>query len=92
MATELIASGTAAADSADLTVAAGVPKTLFLKMAADGPVGSTVRAVIKIKSAAGTYHEVSALNGQRPAVILDGAGTYRISREETKEAFGVDYE
>jgi hypothetical protein len=93
MATEVIAIGTTATDSAsDIVVTAGTPVTVFLKKTGDGPVGSTVRAVVKIKSSGGTYHEVGALDGQRQAIVLDGPGTFRVSREETKEAFGVEKE
>lgn len=92
MATEILATGTAAADSSEVTVTAGTPVTLFLKKGSSGPVGSTVRAVIKIKSSGGFYHEVSALDGQRQAAVIDGPGTFIVSREETKEAFGVDKE
>ena len=92
MATEILATGTDAADATQVTVTAGTPVTVFLKKASTGPVGSTVRAVVKIKSSGSTYHEVGALDGSRPAMVIDGPGTYLISREATKEAFGIEKE
>lgn len=92
MATEILATGTAAADSSEVTVTAGTPVTIFLKKGSSGPVESGSRAVVKIKSSGGFYHEVGALTGSRQALVLDGPGTFLISREETKVAFGIDKE
>jgi hypothetical protein len=92
MATELLATGTAAADSADVVVTAGTPVTIYLKKGSDGAVSASARATVKIKSSGGTYHEIGALTGQYQALVIDGPGTYRISRETASEAFGVEKE
>jgi hypothetical protein len=87
---ELIATGTTAADSADVTVTAGVPVTVFLKKGSDGIVPSTARALVQIKSSGGFYHEVGALTGQIQALVIEGPGVYRISRVVDTGSFGVD--
>lgn len=90
MASELIAVGTGAANSSDITVAAGTPVTVFLKMATDVPADSAARAGIEIKTAAGTYHEIGALTGQYSAQVIDGPGTYRVTRAAGSVSFGVE--
>jgi hypothetical protein len=86
----VLASGTAAADSSDITVTAGVPVTVFLSAAASGPVPSDVQCDIKVKSAAGTYHTVGQLTGARPALVIDGPGVYRVSRVTASSAVVVE--
>lgn len=90
MATELIAIGVTAVSSSDITATAGTPVTLFLKKTSDGPVDSTVRAIIEVKDSLGAYHEVGALNGQYPVRVIDGPGTFRVSRPLSAVSFGVD--
>jgi hypothetical protein len=83
MATQLLAPGTTAADSADITASAGTPVTLFLKGTADGPADSGALCEIKVKDTSGFYHKIGELNGRDPgkaAVVIDGPGTYRVSR------------
>lgn len=80
MATTLIAVGNSAADSADITVAAGTPVMIFLTESADGPVDSNARVEVKAKSAGGTYHVIGQITGMDPARVIDGPGTYRVSR------------
>jgi hypothetical protein len=88
--TELIATGTTAVSSSDITVVAGTPVTVFLKKGTDGAVDVNARAIIEQKSAGGTYHEVGALTGQLQARVIDGPGTFRVSRPVSSVAFGVD--
>lgn len=92
MATEILASGTAAADSIDVVVAAGTPVTIFLKVGSSIPVPSNADCDVKIKDAGGFYHTIGKLTGRQPAIVLDGPGTYRVSRLLTGEAFGIDKE
>ncbi len=93
MATQLLATGTTAASTADVVVAAGVPVTLFLKVTGNVPVDAnvTVRATIEIKDSDGSYHEIGALTGQNPVGVLDGPCTVRVTRPSTTAvAFGIE--
>lgn len=87
---ELIATGTAQADSADFTLAAGDSAVLYLKDAAGAQVGANSIARVQIKSADGQYFTVGELNCREVAKVLSGAGTYRVRRLASDEAFGVD--
>ena len=84
---ELLASGTTAASSADFTLT-GESSTLFLTAAAS--LIPDVMVVVEIKSAAGVYHVVGDLSDEKPAVVLTGPGTYRVSRQVCATAVGVD--
>lgn len=92
MATQILAAGTSAADSSDVVVTVGAPTTIFLKAGADGPVSSDADFDIKIKSAGSTWHTIGKLTGKEPAKVIDGAGTYRVSRVFASSAVGVDKE
>ncbi len=87
---ELIAAGTAEADSADFTLAAGDQVTLFLKDAAGPQILADAEAIVQIKSAAGEYFSVGLLNAAGPAKVLAAPGTYRVKRLAASTAFGVD--
>jgi hypothetical protein len=76
MATELLATGSGAADSADLAVSAGAPVTVCLKGQADG----NARVRITLKDDAGQYQDVGELTAQRPALAITAPGTYRFTR------------
>lgn len=75
MATELIAVGNTAANSADLVVEAGAPVTVCLKEADDLAI-----VLVMLKDDAGQYHRVGSLSLPAPAVQITAAGTYRLSR------------
>jgi hypothetical protein len=93
MATQLLATGSTAASTADVVVAAGTPVTLFLKVTGNIPVDAnyTVRATIEIKDSDGSYHEVGALTGQDPSRVVDGPCTVRVSRSANPAvAFGIE--
>lgn len=75
MATSLIAAGTTAADSADVTVVAGTPQTVALKAAADG-----AEVAIKLKDDGGAYNIVGRLTSAVPAQMISAPGVYRLSR------------
>jgi hypothetical protein len=87
----LIASGTTADNSADFTVAAGTPVTISLHDA-DGVFGNDVAATVFIKSSGGVYRAVAGgnLSPQKPELVIDGPGTYRVSKYASAVAFGVD--
>jgi hypothetical protein len=83
MPTQILAVGDTAADSADVVIAAGASLTVALKDAAgprvaEGDPGAMVH--ISLKDDAGQYFRVDQLTGERPALVLAAAGTYRFSR------------
>ncbi len=85
MATELLAVGTTAADSADVVVAAGDQLTVSLKDAAGPLVGNGALVYIQLKDDAAEYFTVDMLyvdtfGARKSAVVIAAAGTYRFSR------------
>lgn len=80
MATEILAVGTTAASSSDVTIAAGSTLTVCLKDAAGPAVGNAARVEIQLKDDAAEYFTVGTLTGGRPSIVIVGAGTYRFSR------------
>lgn len=86
----IITSGTTAADSADFTLADGASTTIFLSKAAHGSVDIKAEAEVQIKDAGNFYHPVSRLNFRYPLYVLQGPGTFRVSRLANDVAFGVD--
>lgn len=89
MATELIATGTADATSADIVVAAGTPVSVFLKDAAGPLVDSQARAAIQQKTSAGDYFTVGELTGLNRAMAIDAPGTFRVQKY-AGVSFGVE--
>ena len=89
MATEILATGSTAASSTDVTVAAGSTDALFLKDAAGPDVLEHALALIQIKNSAGAYFTVGRLTRDRPGVIVYGPATYRVNRPGGI-AFGVE--
>lgn len=77
MATELIASGSTAATSADIVVADGESVTIALKNMNGFPT-----AQIQLKDSAAAYHDVGALGPSDSAKVIIAPGTYRIFRPE----------
>ena len=90
----LIASGTSAADSSDFTVTAGTPTTIHLIDADGGNLPSDAQALLYMKSSGNQYRPVKngELNAMKPELVLDGPGTYRVSKFASSVAFGVDRE
>ncbi len=86
MATEILAVGTAAADSSDVVIAAGAQLTVSLKGSVATPRGEVY---IKLKDDGGVYWPFARLTAEVPQVILPGAGTYRFSRIEGAGQCGV---
>lgn len=90
MATELIAVGNTQANSADITVAAGTPVTVFLKNGGASEVlDSAARCDIQVKGSGGFYYTIGRLDGTDPIKVIDAPGTYRISKY-AGPSFGVD--
>jgi cytochrome oxidase Cu insertion factor (SCO1/SenC/PrrC family) len=80
MATEVLAVNTTAANSSDVTIAAGDQLTVSLKDAAGPTVGLAARVDIQLKDDDGEYFTVATLSGGKPSLVIVGAGTYRFSR------------
>lgn len=76
MATQLIANGTTAANSADLVVAAGTPVTIVLNSIVD----DDAQVRIEIKDPASAYNAVGLLTSSAPATVIIAPGTYRFTR------------
>lgn len=89
MATELIAVGVIDANSADITVVAGTPVTLFLKTTAGTLPDSQARASVQVKTSASLYQTIGALNGVDRTIVIDGPGTYRVQKY-AGPSFGVE--
>lgn len=89
MPAELIAVGTTDANSADVTVAAGAPVSVFLKGTAGAYVDPQARCVVEAKTAAGAYQLVGELVGQQRGLVIDAPGIYRI-RKFAGPSFGVE--
>lgn len=87
----LIASGTTEDSSSEFTVAAGTPTTISL-FNADGVFGNDVAATLFKKSSGGVYRVVDGgnLTGQKPMLVIDGPGEFRVTKYASTVAFGVD--
>lgn len=87
---QLIASSTSQADSADFTLTAGTPSTLSLNCGTSQSIPADAWAIVKIKSSGGTYQVVGRLDSTKPAQVLDGPGTFLVTKGPSSVAFGVD--
>lgn len=87
---ELIAAGTTQADSADFTVVAGTPTTLYIKPAtgSEVPIGPTY--LLQHKTPAAAYITVAILNARNTPVNVSGAGTFRVRRLADTTSTGMD--
>jgi hypothetical protein len=89
MATNVLATGSTAASSSDITVAAGSFEPVFLKDATGPDVPIDVLALVEMKDSAGAYFTIGKMNRHQPAVLLTGPGVYRVTRC-AGTTFGVD--
>lgn len=90
MATEILAIGTGAADSSEVTVTASTPATVCLKDAVgNGSVTGNCDVRIKLKDDDAAFFEVGQLNAKYPAIVLTGPGVYICSRTEGSDSCGV---
>ena len=80
MATEILATAATAANSTDVTIAAGSTDVVFLKGLVDSPLPPPAVAPIQIKDSAGAYHEIGRLTTEKRSAILYGPATYRVAR------------
>ncbi len=88
MATQILAVGTGAADSADVVVDAN-GLTVAVKDAAGPAVAADAVILILLKDDAGQYFQVDAIGFAKPAVFISAAGTYRFSRTAGSSSCGV---
>ncbi len=79
MATEILAIGTTAASSSDVTVSSGSTLTVCLKDAAGAVVGSGACVEIQLKADDDEYFTVAPLSASKLALVITGAGTYRFT-------------
>lgn len=80
MATEILATGTASANSADVVVASGTQLTVCLKDASGPWISSGARVEIQLKADTGEYFTVGSLDYAQPATVITASGTYRFAR------------
>lgn len=88
---EIIASGTTTSASSDFTVTDGASATLFLKTTSGAAVPPGAQALVQIKSGS-NYFTIGRLTDSEPIQVLRAAGTFRVQRQASTEAFGVDKE
>lgn len=92
---ELIAIGNTQADSADFTVAAGAPKTLYIKSTAAGPCHDVVFLLQHKQSDGSTYQTLAQLDSSniRDLGNVVGSGTFRVRRmASVGNSAGMDIE
>lgn len=90
---ELLAPGTSQADSADFTVSAGVPVTLYIKNAAGTAAPSGVDFELHHKTPGGGYIPLITLNSANilDRGVISGGGTFRVRRLQSAVSAGMDY-
>lgn len=90
MATSLIASSTAAG-TANVTVVAGTPATIFLNSGSAGVAPpSDAKIVIEIQNAGAVFSWVGELNQANTSRSITSPGTYRVSKTTSGTAYGCD--
>lgn len=76
MATEILATASTAANSADTAVASGETLTVCLK----GVTDASARVLIYLKDDDSAYNLVGELNSYKPSTVIAAIGTYRFTR------------
>lgn len=89
----ILATGTTAATSTDIVIAAGATVTVGIFCAApDVPVGLGWEPIefSVLEKTPGADNKIDTLNYGKKAIVLSGPGTYRVSRPAyTGSPFGV---
>lgn len=80
MPAQILAVGTADANSADVVIAAGDALTVSLKDTAGPIVDYGCIVDILLKDDSGQYFRVDTLSAYKQAVVISAAGTYRFAR------------
>lgn len=88
----LIPVGTAAADSADITLLATdtVLINLFMNDTAVEQIAPDCAASLQVKASNNSYQQVAVLNAANPAQLISGPGVYRVRKKGSTNSFGVD--
>lgn len=89
MATELLALGITAANSADITVAAGDSTHIHLRGSAPPSVPRCTVSV-EVKGSDASYTEIHRLTENNVSCVIDAAGVYRVRRSACEFSVGVD--
>lgn len=89
MATELLAIGTTAANSADITLAAGDSAHIHLR-GSSPPAVPKCTVSIDIKGSDGSYSELHRLTDGDISRVIDAVGVYRVRRTVCEQGVGVD--
>lgn len=90
MATELLAIGTAAAQSSDFSLTDGESARLFLvdNLGPRVPVDAVVK--LQNKAVNGQYFDEAQLDVTMPSMLVMGPGTFRVLRVDAGVEVGVD--
>jgi hypothetical protein len=88
MATEILASGTTTASSAERTVAAGAVETLIFRAAGNNPA----QCVIEAKGSDSAFYVIGPLGDGGKAKQVSGPIIYRVTRGVGRTASAVDVE
>ena len=88
MPTQILAGGTGAANSSDVTVAAGESLTVCIKGSSAPNIPTGARIDVQIRDDVGAYWRIDSLSWANPAVVLS-AGVYRLRRTADSESCGA---
>lgn len=90
MPTEVLAKGTTAATSSDITVVAGTPINVGLFRADEAPIEADCKCKITRQDPDGNDQPTGLeLNGVAPNIVLIGPGVYNVNRPEITVATGI---
>lgn len=87
---ELIAPTTAPANSAPFSILAGDSVTLLLKDAVGPYCPPNCVAYVQQQSSGGEWFTVGQIDTLNPAKVLLAAGTFRLSKPASADAYGAD--
>jgi len=86
MATELLAAATTAANSADITVT----DSAHIHLRGPDLVLPVCSAFVDIKNSDASYTQLAQLTQDRPSVVIDGLGVYRVRRPQNSVPIAVE--
>lgn len=93
MPTNTLLSVAATADvSADFIVSVGSTLSVYLDYGVGVETCPPTAEILIQKKAGSDYHTMFRLNAANPAVVIEGAGTYRAKRGVQDRAVGLDSE
>lgn len=91
MATEILAPATTAATSTPVTLTAGQTASLFLRVTGSEKPFEGVQIEVQFQNSDSTWSTVAVLVAPAsPTVRFDGPATFRVKRELTRFAVGVE--